>query len=246
MYITGQVAPEWRAPEPQEGRAVAYRYQVVSVGWWRGKIKRWNTTFHYSVSNGADVLASIVSKASWPNPGDVAGACSGGVASVSVYAPTGGAPIDQRTYFDWQTPSTWIPFQGTGWAGVAPTTPLDASGESAAVIVGNMAALSATGKPVTTRKYLHAVPSRTAAAYTDPDISAAIQAQLAALFPASIMANPAGVTPESVVCEPYYLNHQRVRGRRRTVTQVAAQSFSAGVVTGTAAAGGGSGSSQFQ
>lgn len=224
----------------------SYRYQVVSVGWWRGKIKRWNTTFHRSSGSGIDSLHTIMQKAGWKSAGDVVGDCSGGVASISCYASTGGAPIAQTVYFDWQQPTSWIPYTGEAWAAVDPATPLDASGESAAVVVGHMAGLSVTGKPVTTRKYLHAVPSRTAADYADPDIDATTQAALAALFSPTWMLNPAGVAPVTVDCEPYYLNHQRVRGRRRTTSQVVAQSFSAGVVAGSAAGGGGSTAPEFR
>lgn len=212
-----------------------YRNQVVSVGMWRGQIKRWNTTFHTSTPGYASTLATAVSNASWKNPGDVAGACSGGVASVSVYNASGGAPISVTTFFDWETPSTWIPFSGTAWAGVDPNTPLDASGESALVIIGHMNGLSSTGKPVTTRKYLHAVPSRTELDYTAPDIAPAVATALAAQFGSYLMGNPAGIVPNTVTASPYYLNHQRVRGRRRTAAQVAAQSFSAGVVAGAGA-----------
>ena len=222
----------------------SWRYQVVSVGWWRGKIKRWNTTFHLSSSTATATLYGKMQAAGWKSNGDIVGDCSGGVASISVYSSAGGAPVSRTIYFDWATPTSWIPYTGTAWAAVDPLTPLDASGESAAVIVGHMAALSTSGKPVTTRKYLHAVPSRTATDYADPDIDAATQAALVALFTPTYMLNPAGVGPTSVTCEPYYLNHQRVRGRRRTVTQVAEQSFSAGVVAG-AASGGGS-PAQFQ
>lgn len=224
---------------------MAYRYQVVSVGWWRGKIKRWNTTFHLSLNNQTSQLYNKMQAAGWKSAGDVVGDCSGGVSSIAVYNASGGQPIVSTVYFDWETPTTWIPYTGTAWAAVDPATPLDASGESAAVVVGHMPILSVTGKPVTTRKYLHAVPSRTATDYMDPDIDATTQAALAALFTASYMQNPSGVAPSTVTCEPYYLNHQRVRGRRRTTSQVVAQSFSAGVVAG-AASGGGAPAPQFQ
>ena len=216
-----------------------YRYQVVSVGFWRGKIKRWNTTFHLATSDRTDTLRAAMQSVGWKNPGDVAGACSGGVASIAIYASTGGVPVSNTIYFDWKTPSTWIPYNSGAWDGVPPETLLDASAESAAIIVGPMDALSATGKPVQTKKYLHAVPSRTAVAYSDPDIAPAIAAALALKFPSYMMLNPAGVAPATVKCLPYYGNHQRVRGRRRTVAVVAAQSFTAGVVTGAGATGSG-------
>lgn len=223
-----------------------YRYQVVSVGWWRGKIKRWNTTLHANVSTNTDAYHTIFQKSGYKAPGDVLGACSGGVASITVYNASGGAPVLQTVYFDWESPGTWIPYTGEVWASVPATTPLDASGESAVVVVGHMAALSSTGKPVTTRKYLHAIPSRSAASYADPDVSTDVETALLAIWAPSALENPAGIVPESVSVEPYYGNHQRVRGRRRTVTQVAAQSFSAGVVTGVGASGGGASPAQFQ
>lgn len=213
---------------------MAFRYQVVSVGMWRGKIKRWNTTFHLSSSTLTSTLQGKMQATGYKAPGDVAGACSGGVASISVYNATGGAPILVTTYFDWQTPSTWVPYTGTVWASVPEGTPLDAAGESALLVVGNMAALSKTGKPVKTRKFFHAVPSRSAASYLDPDVDAATQAAVALQWPFGYLQNPSGVSPASVTVEPWYGNHQRVRGRRKTVAAVAGQSFANGVVVGTA------------
>lgn len=213
-----------------------YRYQATCVGLWRGKIKRWNTTFHTTTTFGMrDAIHDAIQVVSYPNPGDAVGACSGGLASITWYDAAGGAPLGQQVYFDWQLPSTWIPYGGGVWSGVPADTPLDASGESAVVVVGQLPGLSRTGKPMSTRKYLHAIPSRSAAAFDDPDISSTVQAGIAASFPLSIMGNPAGVSPNLVTCEPYYGNHQRVRGRRRTVKTVAAQSFSNGVVVGGAA-----------
>lgn len=212
-----------------------YRYQVVCASLWRGKIKRWNTTFHMTRSDQTLALRNIMQASCYPNPGDVVGAASGGVASIACYAPTGGAPISRTVFFDYMAPGTWIPYTGSVWASVPPDTPLDASGESAALIVGNLSALSSTGKPVTTRKYIHAVPSRTAADFSDPDIDAATISALKAQFVAIAMLSPSGATPTSVDVEPYYGNHQRVRGRRRTTKQVAANSFSAGVVAGSGA-----------
>lgn len=223
-----------------------FRYQVVCVGWWRGKIKRWNTTFHSTTSGATANLKTLMQAVGWPNPGDAAGACSGGVASISRYAAAGGPPQQVTTYFDWQTPSTWVPYTGSAWSGVDPDTPLDASGESALVVVGNMGYLSSTGKPVTTRKYFHAIPSRTAVDYTDPDVDATSAAAIQAAVQSRYMCNPAGIEPSSIEVEEWYLNHQRVRGRRRTTNQVAAQSFSAGVVVGAGTTGGGGAAPQFR
>lgn len=214
---------------------------MICVGWWRGKIKRWNTTFHTSASYTQQTFGLLMNNVGYKNPGDVVGACSGGVASVAKYAGSGGAPIAQTVYFDWQTPSEWIPYNSTVWSTIDPDTPLDASGESAAVVTGRMGALSATGKPVYTRKYLHAIPSRTALDYLEPDIDATIQSAIKGQFLTAYMANPAGVSPAVVDVEPFYLNHQRVRGRRRTTAQVAAQAFSFGVLAGGGATTSGQG-----
>lgn len=211
-----------------------YRYQVVCVGFWRGKVKRWNTTFYDNTNISTNALHTAMQAAGYKPDGDVTGACSGGVASIAVYNASGGAPISNTVYFDWETPASWIPYTGTTWSGIDNTTPLDASGESAAVVIGHLPGLSASGKPMATRKYLHAIPSRTATDYTDPDIDPTTQALLVSTF-GNFMSSPAGVEPTTITTSPYYLNHQRVRGRRRTTTQVAAQSFSAGVVLGAGA-----------
>lgn len=218
-----------------------YRYQVTSVGFWRGQVKRWNTTFHLNSSSYTGNLYNKMQATGYKAPGDVVGACSGGTAQIAVYDASGGAPINVTTYFDWQAPGTWIPYTGTVWASVPEGTPVDAAGESAVVVVGNMPGLSATGKRITTRKYFHAVPSRTAASYSDPDIDAATIDALKTQWIAQFMANPAGVAPTSVDVDAYYGNHQRVRGRRRTTKQVAAQAFSFGVLAGGGATTSGQG-----
>lgn len=212
-----------------------YRYQVVSVGMWRGQIKRWNTTLHMSNATSTASILGRMQSSGWKNPGDVAGACSGGVASITVYNVTGGAPISQTVYFDWKTPSTWIPYTSLYWASVAPETLLDAAGESAIMVLGKLPGLSATGKPVFTRKYLHAIPSRTATAFDDPDVGAAVVTAFTNGWGTAYLGNSSGVVPTVVQVGEWYGNHQRVRGRRRTVSQVAAQSFSAGVVAGSGA-----------
>lgn len=224
-----------------------YRYQVVCVGMWRGKIKRWNTTFHRTSSSGAASLRTAMSKVCYPNPGDTEGDCSGGIASISIYNASGGAPIQVETYFDWEAPSTWIPYSGSAWSGVPEGTPVDGGKESALMIVGHLPGLSASGKPMFTRKYIHAVPARTATDYTDPDIDETSLTALGSAFSTLMMLNPAGVAPTTVEALPYYGNHQRVRGRRRTAKEVAAGSFSAGVIVGAqpSASGGGAGA-QFR
>lgn len=215
-----------------------YRYQVVCVGLWRGKIKRWNTTFHHSASNQTSSIYNKMQSAGWKNPGDVVGDCSGGVAQIKVYNAAGGPPVVSTTYFDYMSPGEWIPYTGTLWSDVDPDTPLDASGESALVMRGRMGSLSASGKPVYTRKYFHAIPSRTAVVYDDPDVLAATKAKFEAAFNTYIMLNPAGVAPTSVQCDEWYGNHQRVRGRRRSVAQSEANAFAGGVVLGAGSAGG--------
>lgn len=218
-----------------------YRYQVVSVGMWRGKIKRWNTTLHLSNTTSTVTIRNMFQATGYKAPGDVDGACSGGVASIAIYNASGGQPISNTIYFDWQVPTTWIAYTGTVWASVPAGTTLDAAGESALVITGRMPGLSSTGKPVFTRKYLHAVPSRSAADFGDPDVDAATVAAVKAQWPSSFMASPAGVIPNTVDVETYYGNHQRVRGRRKTVKQVAASAFSLGVLAGGGATTSGQG-----
>lgn len=211
---------------------------------WRGKIKRWNTTFHASGSTYTTMVYNMMQGLCYPNPGDVVGDCSGGIASITVYNSTGGAPIAQTTYFDYEAPSTWIPFTGTAWTGVTAGTPIDASGESAMIVQSLRSGLSASGKPVYIRKYIHAVPSRTAADYTDPDISPTDVTSLQNNVNAAFMLTPSGVGGGAVEVLPYYGNHQRVRGRRRTTNQVAAGAFSAGVAAGAAAGSAGAASPQ--
>lgn len=218
-----------------------YRYQVICVGFWRGKIKRWNTTFHVATNGYTPLLYNAMQKTGYPNPGDTLGACSGGVSEIRTYNASGGAPISVTTYFDWQAPQTWIPYTGTVWAGVPEDTPIDASGESALLLVGNLPGLSSTGKPMTTRKYIHAIPSRSSVALSDPDVSAASTAAIKMAWSNAMMLSPSGVAPTSIDVEPYYMNHQRVRGKRRSTKAVAANAFSFGVLAGGGAMASGQG-----
>lgn len=234
MYISEQLGTERGTRRTRGEFAMAFRYQVVSVGMWRGKVKRWNTTFHLANSDQTANLYARMADSGYKAPGDVVGACSGGVASIAVYNATGGAPLSNTIFFDWQTPSTWIPYTAAAWNSVPAGTPLDAAGESAVLISGLMPALSKTGKPVRTRKYLHAVPSRTSAAFDDPDVPAAVVTQLGLLFSVGFMGNAAGVIPNSVQVDDWYVSHQRVRGRRRPVAALQRQAYSNGVITGTA------------
>lgn len=218
-----------------------YRYQAVSVGMWRGKIKRWNTTFHLEGTGNTSAIKDRMQSSGWKESGDVEGACSGGLASIAVYPLTGGAPVSRTVYFDWQVPAEWVPYTGSYWQSVDPLTPLDAAGESAIVITGRMPGLSATGKPVYTRKYLHAVPSRTGVDFSEPDVPAAVATQFQGGWLNTFMGNAAGVLPTIVQVENWYGNHQRVRGRRRPTRVVAAQAFSFGVLAGGGATSSGQG-----
>ena len=218
-----------------------YRYQVTSVSLWRGKVKRFNNTFHAVSPGYVPTLKTAMDKVGFKEDGDVLGDCSGGVASISVYNALGGPPISQTVYFDWAAPATWIPYVGSAWASVPAGTPVDASGESALIWYARLPGVSATGKPMSIRKYLHAVPSRSTQNYSDPDISLADQALLKVAFPSSLMYSPRGVAAGTPNVEPYYGNHQRVRGRRRTTAAVAAQAFSFGVLAGGGATTSGQG-----
>lgn len=224
-----------------------YRYQAVCVGMWRGKIKRWNTTFHMTRSDRAGFLHDRMNWVCYPNPGDTTGDCSGGVASIAVYDAAGGPPIQNNVYFDWEQPTSWIPYTGSAWSGVPEGTPVDGGKESALMIIGHLPGLSASGKPMSTRKYIHAVPARTAADFSDPDVDATSLGDLSDVFSSDYMLSPSGATPSSIEALAYYGNHQRVRGRRRTSKQVAADSFSAGVIVGAQpSASGGGAPAQFQ
>lgn len=209
-----------------------YRYQVVAVGLWRGKIKRWNTTFHTVQSTSTQSIYDRMNSVCYPNPGDVVGDCSGGIASVSVYDAAGGPPVAETTYFDWENPSSWIPFTGNAWNDIPEGTPMDASGESALVIQSLRPGLSASGKPVYLRKYIHAIPSRTALDYSDPDIAPVTVTKLGNSFTTGWMFTPGGVQGGPPEALPWYLNHQRVRGRRRPAKQKEANAFATGVVVG--------------
>lgn len=201
----------------------SYRFVVRHVGYWRGQIHRWSTSYVYSGTadsppSGADCLKML----QWDDA-----MCYGGSASESgtyecaVYDMSRkGTHIAIITLFDWKDPGTWVNMAGTAWT----TTGVfqDPTRENA-LVVEWAGGLGATGKPVYFRKWYHAVPvSSTTGA--GAQISAADQASLLAHARTAqgihgdngllLQAKSGRIAGEPRVLN-YYGNHQMPKGRRK-------------------------------
>lgn len=208
-----------------------FRVQTVSVGYWRGKPHRWQNVLHYNGSANPtqleanlDVIMGVYSDLSLKT-------YDGGVASVKIYnADVGGQPQASRTYFPWDTPASWVPFTGAAWSSI--TANPQPAGEAAALLTVQ-AGLGKTGKPVFLRQYLHAVPGtggESDAQQIPPAVVTALQTTFDTLQTLTaggaqlVLSTPSGGSVAgSSVAQPFYVAHQRTRGRRVTIKQLQAR-----------------------
>jgi hypothetical protein len=216
-----------------------YRGIVRHVRYWRGNVHRWSTVYHYggvaSPSIDATACHDLLTADSKMCYGT--SNADGGVYSCEIYnADTGGIPLAVYTAFDWTTPGSWVHPGGAGWA--SSTGDLEPQAE-VALLVEYPVGLSRTGKPVTLRKWYHAVPQSLAVA-GGVDIPSGIVTSLEAaalelqttLAPYGLAMNsPAGRSPGAPVVLPHYGNHQMPRGRRRKALVTAAGRYTGPAIT---------------
>lgn len=200
-----------------------YRVEVVHAGYWRGTVDRWTSNYSYNgqASPGIDDAACDLIKGADSNMCWGGGiAANGGIAEVHFYASSGGTPVHSKIYFDWEAPATWVAYTQSGWTGTHTDPVLE--GE-AALAVSWHGGLSSSGKPVSFRKWYHAVP-QTDSHPSNPQVTAPDVASLtsAALLFNAVLASyglvqgtAAGRLAGSPTVQLWYGNHQRVRGRRR-------------------------------
>jgi hypothetical protein len=204
------------------------RLQATSVGYWRGQVKRWNNTFHYTTSAMTPNYAACLAVASVNLRALGAPAVAGGLASLKLYAAGGGVPLAEQINFPYETPGSWLPWNSSGiWQSTG--TPPEAM--EAAAVFTIAAGLSSTGKPVTLRTYWHAfvsTPEISSAPQFSSTIQAAAQTQMNKMQVlndgaggALVISTPGGrAVAGTCVLDPYVSAHQRVRGRRRKIVTI--------------------------
>nr|CRY93634.1 hypothetical protein [uncultured prokaryote] len=211
-----------------------YRVVVRHVRYWRGTPHRWSTVYPLtgtvSSSNyGALITAMKSLDSNMCYSGN--SVATGGIYEVALYnQASGGVPISITTYFPWATPASWVAYTSGGWPSV--TTPASSVAESA-LQVEWLAGLSSSGKPVSFKKWYHAVPETPS---TDVGIDLT-SAQITSLQNAwtsgfgtvaglgVLLGNSRRLAASTPTVRSAIGNHQMPRGRKKKLTAARAQSL---------------------
>lgn len=206
-------------------RMTDYRLVTRKVGYWRGNPHRWSNSYEFTGSGTTPNVAALntfvtnESKLLYSQTGVL----SGGICEAAIYLASGGVPVAQVINFDYTIPSAWPGYSSTGWASKALVLndPMEA-----ALAIEWPAGLSVTGKPVFFRKYYHAVPQSNGGGTGAQDVSSGNLASLATAAEALVtclaptyglvLGNSRRLAGTSPAVNPYYLNHQMPKGRRKT------------------------------
>lgn len=207
-----------------------YRMVVRHVRYWRGTPHKWSQVFPFTGSISAGNYGAAINAL---HVGvqqicfQPTSATYGGNYAIALYnSATGGVPVAVTTYFDPDTTSAWVQYDGSAWG--THGQPAEAAAE-VAMGIRWAAGLSSSGKPVYFRKWVHAVPISTAAPGVR-DISTTAAGAIANAMTSAQNAigalglqlgNGSRLASLSPVVEPYYENHQMPRGRRRLVRAAA-------------------------
>lgn len=202
----------------------SYRAVVRHVRYWKGQIHRWSTS--YTFTGGGGGTPDSTDCATLLTNDDAMcysfAAADGGTYACEIYdLAAGGSPIASHTAFDYTVPADWIPYSSDGWA-APPSDGFEISAE-VALLVEWAGGLSRTGKPVTFRKWFHAVPN----AIVSPPAAQVSPTNITSLETAATtlqhslggrglsMGSVSGRLAGSPTVQPFYGNHQMPRGRRR-------------------------------
>lgn len=199
-----------------------YRIITKHVRYWRGNIHRWSNSYQFqgtaAAPTGTDLTTLKTAEGNLlysPTTG-IWGGCYEAVA----YNAGGGVPIAEVSFFDPDTPASWVGYAGSGWGShtVNPETAAEV-----AMLVEWPAGLSSSGKPVNFRKWYHAVPLSSAATGGAADINSANLITLNAaavtltncLASSHLLLSTGARYAGTPAVSPFYANHQMPRGRRR-------------------------------
>jgi hypothetical protein len=221
--------------------------QIDHARYWRGSPHTWSTRYFISgstpttedASTLAEQLVGMESEVFYPGP-----SASAGFLNVKVY-PTGTGPaLYEYTYGVIETPSTWVAYTGTKWTSI--TAQQEGAFEPALSVVIPLTGLSTKGKPVTARKYYHAIPiSYGAGDSSAPDVSSSnvtlLESGLALLNNGSlvggrrVISNGGRLPSSNPTVQPYYTNHQAPRGRKKKAASSGATASSLEAIIADAA-----------
>lgn len=204
-----------------------YRLVLTHARYWRGTPHRWSTSHSLTGSaalSGTTLVDAFKTAESRICYSPAAGANPGGVASARLYDKgSGGMPIEENVYFDWEDPGSWTGYTADAWDSDAYA--FEHAAEVAMLIQWG-AGLSRTGKPVTFRHWLHAVPITNATAGA-ADISSTNRSTIVAIMPDYAAAATAHglalgnsgrlASTTDLSVDGYYVNHQMPKGRKRKV-----------------------------
>lgn len=202
---------------------MTYRAVVRHVRYWRGKIHRWSTVYQYVGNPTATLDDTDCQEILQLDDAMCYGqsAVDGGTYQCEIYNnASGGVPIANFTRFDWQTPGTWIKYGSGAWG---PASADIASPAETALLVEWPCGLSKSGKPVSLRKWYHAVPT-SGEPGAQADVSAgdlvSLQAKASQLIgplgaKGLVLGSATGRLAGDPVVKAFYGNHQMPRGRRK-------------------------------
>lgn len=201
-----------------------YRIVARHVRYWRGAIHKWSNVFPFSgtIASGSyptaiDAIHTMLNSICYPAPGGG----GGGVWEIAMYnQSSGGVPVSVASYFDPSNTASWIGYDGGAWGSLS--SELDSVAETA-LQVEWLAGLSSSGKPVSFKKWFHAVPVNTSPPPT-PDVSTGRVTSLTSAIETGMttvgglgapLGNGSRLAATTPIIKTFYGNHQMPRGRRR-------------------------------
>ena len=193
--------------------------QVRHVDAWRGTfLHKWVTDYPYVGTLGGISVPELTAFAELD-----ASLCYNGtngtgfIDSCALYDITSkGSPIEIAS-------DLAMSYTGLSWAATAGARPQELQRE-VALLVEWPGGMSRTGKPVTFKKYIHAVPTTAAAGPGEPDVAGGDITDLTATAANIVnamavsglaMGNARRFAGGAPTVRAYYTNHQMPRGRRR-------------------------------
>lgn len=200
-----------------------YRAVVRHVAYWRGNVHRWSTVYHFNGVLSGVIDASACNSVRTLDDHMCYGplASDGGTYECEIYDQAeGGVPIASDTTFDWTVPADWPGFSGSAWTTTG--APALISRETA-LDVKWAAGLSSSGKPVSLRKWYHAVPDNGIvggeAQVVTADVTSLTTGATALTHALSshglLLSSGSGRLAGTATVLDMYGNHQMPRGRRR-------------------------------
>lgn len=203
---------------------MTYRAVVRHVRYWRGNVHHWSTVYQFvgTPSKPLDTAAAILLNNADDDMCMKTVAAEGGTYGTDIYnVSTGGSPIISFRNFDPTNLAAWPGYgHASAWGNVAANIGQPAEN---ALVVEWAAGLSKSGKPVSMKKWYHAVPSVSPGGAT-VDIPPATVTALTTAAQGLVgvwasygltLGSASGRFAGVATVKAQYGNHQMPRGRRR-------------------------------